>query len=383
MRGDSTAVWYDFSVEQRPGRIRIFAERDEAICLWLPFAFLLFVALFSLLGWKLTEHNLENWLRFISATIFLEIVHNIFSFFILFQFPEARNWIHDRPRRQRVTLWLRWAVYFSSMVLFLKAGIHWLNSLFEPFPAGLWIAAAMKYVSASHHVVTQISGLSLIYNRELERFPLTADQRRTLRNCEQRERILFRALTITFGAMIMFFTLMPKYPIAKFIPLFGIPLTLLSTALLVNSLSYPLAGSSNKSFYLARIFFFPLGSVVTVATLAGPFLHGVEFLFVTRKMYGRSELRNKATLGTGAAFLGMVALVSVLTLASSSSGIKWILDRRFPDYVELFNWMAAFSTSITYMHFYMDRKMFRMKDPLARKHFGPLLLSGSLSSGPS
>ena len=117
-----------------------------------------------------------------------------------------------------------------------------------------------------------------------------------------------------------------------------------------------------------RYLFWPVTLISTNAIFATTSIHGIEYALVTRKMIKNDSLRKpKIALCLIAAvmILAIVRIDSFEKISRNQSVAPWILI------------ITSLSVAFSFIHYYLDRKLFKMRHKINRETVGVLLYHNS------
>lgn len=310
-----------------------------------------------------TEHHIGS---FIVKILFLNHVHIIFTFWMLATFPEMKSWLVQR----RQGLWrsvLPWTgIFLFFFVLFSVVQPH-LRHIGDKNYLGV-ITTALLIISF-HHVYAQSRGLSLLYNRMVEkRFSLTAQEKQKVFSLEKWERGFYTTL---IGSQIVWIFMKLCFPHERKIEA-AVFLAIASVCvggIFFCCRRYPYADRSNKTLYSLRLILFPLWPMSSLAVFGALAFHGVEYLLVFLKMYGKSEVpkQNKYI----AWYIGSIILL--LSLSFARHDLLGFLYSKYISSRGLLTVMASLAGALSFLHYYLDGVIFKMRDSLTREKVAPLL----------
>ncbi len=312
------------------------------------------------------------WARFVTDAVFLGTIHSVLSLTLLYYLPEYREWIQSVTGGQswRYVLQLLGVGFclFNLFFYMLERNIHTPLIL-------LSVYTVFDFIYGLRHWVRQTQGFSLAYNHRLKArgHVGSGDE---FEKVERRERKLYTFVTYTsvlagiFGGSQLVGALGISHPV-----FFGISFIACATgavALVYLALRTPGGEESPKFLYSLRVLLVPFHFISLSANLAMRATHGFEFLLFTRQLVERSKLRRSRRWNFLFASIVLVAIAGVCTAAK---GAIWgpIAARNWPEYSLWIAILAAFNGMFTYLHYYTDYFMFRMRDPKTREQVGPLL----------
>lgn len=212
-----------------------------------------------------------------------------------------------------------------------------------------------------HHAISQTRGLSLAYNTALTKpHPPSILQTQRLKANERRERLAFQFFIP--AAMTTTFLLFVSTPILCTV--FGSLMGAAALAILINVATFPLPGKLRKLGFLFRLALWPLTPFSMMARVGTMAVHGIEYGCVTRKMMTTSQ---------GSANLWIVAGLTVLIAVGAFYRDVFMSGISENTGFSALNVLAALSTAVSFSHYYLDRMMFRMRNPINRSYCGALL----------
>lgn len=350
-------------------KIGIFSPADEIFNLAWPLVVFAFLSALYFKFGSLSRPT-SNFILYFTGVAALNVVHTSFTFITLFCFPEARNWLNELQPRERYLLIAKWVSLLVILLLFF-AYRNTLERNFSAFRVSLIFAWATSFIAYIYHTLRQVEGLTIMYNKNLERqTSLTPIEHDLFRKCEAREKILFQLL-IWMLAIGLFFKLL-KLPLIAWVAF--VLSALLMVMIFLNNYRFPHIHQSNKPIYLLRLIFFPLSQINPVYSLGPSFFHGVEYFFVFRKMWHKTQVprAKRARL-----FYALIIPVSIVTAVFSTArayrGYGIALGQFFPDYQSTVVLIAVVSVAFNFLHFQLDRDLFKMKNAKVRKNIAPLI----------
>lgn len=332
----------------------------EKICLAAPLLML------PLMAWELhLAHAIPYYFAFLVGNagdgLFGSVGHSGLAWGLLYLTPEGREWWKAHKIRVVAVA----CVFFAAMLtLFFIDDSRFLT----------WFLAL--YISLTfHHSLMQTQGITFAYSHENE--PDRSERQRIER--------LHSKQRYAFGALVFLSCI---YPVSE---LLGWPiLTNLQNRIIYFAVGAAVAlwlifsnltlsgPQKNKMIFLARTFCVPLGAFSVFAANGTRVIHSLEYILIYRKMLSNSESERL--------FKGFQRVAISLTLYFSFSAI-WIFfflrSTEFTMDYEIVTGLpaplkvlAALTLTRSLMHYYMDRKIFRMSNPVSRRAFGALLTGG-------
>jgi|GEM_PF-1456708 len=364
-------------------KIRLFSPVQERLQLAAPLVPIA-LASWEILArpeWKLGE---QAWIRFLSNVVFFNGLHVVLTFALILGMPSLRNWVG-----QRYGVSVRaWGVRMLLLGLLLAA-IFWAGGAYfvveSPWRRSFTLLLLLLGISAPNfHSLWQIRGLSLLYEEKWRQTgEVTADVDRRVRQGAERERKLLNLFFVSFVAM-QAAHLVAEGP--RGLPLLGwmqIQLesaalgstlraalvalnAVLALAMLANAAFSPSADRTHKPVYLMRLVLYPMSGYSLLAFAGLSALHGLEYLSVFWRVSDKAPApQRRRVRWTGAAF--MAALLPCLLPQFLVLWGIW-------EPSSLLQAVAAVGIATVYVHYVVDRAVYRMRDPATRSAMGPLLL---------
>ncbi|MDX9730674.1 MAG: hypothetical protein RBT63_02785 [Bdellovibrionales bacterium] len=352
-------------------RVRIFSRGWEGLVLAVGFFPL------AVIIWNPTWIT-KNWeFRFWSDLIFLNVVHNAFSFYIIWKSNEIRRAIRERYDGQPWRLHLKAASVFtlSSLILVLLYQNEVSNPLFY-----FIILTLLSFLPLQHAMSQQI-GLSRLYDHALkQQIALTEKQSARLSLMAKIERIGHRIALL--GVLLQASAWLEASP--QKLPTWWLPASnwagdwghrifLVGTTLLLASyILRPYWWKSNQwVFNLRRAWeIFPAYFSLNYIALQR-LNHGLEYLAVTATIDKASQ-RRKSRAFEWTVFLLLSSTVAYLYLHVIAA--RWnpspFSGLNLGSLSLLF---ASVSAAISITHYYYDSQIFRFSQPEFRDNVLPLL----------
>lgn len=147
-----------------------------------------------------------------------------------------------------------------------------------------------------------------------------------------------------------------------------IPISAIVVAIFVHEIRK--AAPWQKNIFLLRILIWPINSLFSAVGSVVSANHGVEYIYAYRRMKANSDIDVDAHARMKRAARGMILLYAAISIGAyycmtNLPAASW--------------WLVILATAklaLAFLHYYMDYRLFRMKDPLCRKHVAPLLNKG-------
>lgn len=321
-------------------------------------------------------------LYYIFGLLTLQALHVVLTYIGLLFIPEFRTWVAVKSHGHPLRFWGRILLMASSLFLvFCYATNFAYHSSLAPrhFVALMTLLIA---VITLHHRMSQTYGISSAYL-----YSQASHLRARNSMYAKIERISFLTLFFSVGSMFCF-----RLPLLHiFLQHFGWNLTpSVAGRLAVISSSVAFAATSSlivtslvdwrsnreigyrlRTAHVLRFSFFPLSFFSLSAFWAMEGLHGLEYIFIWRKMSSKIQLgtvfHRYNLMGAG------LIVLSYYFIAYVNRDFHFLSSATRTDL-----WMRmafALNTAVTFTHFYLDRQIFRMRDVATRSIIGPLLVS--------
>jgi hypothetical protein len=316
--------------------------------------------------------------RLIVALIFLDSIHVVYTLILLLALPEMRAWatreIVSSTGKRMMGFWPKVAL----IITVLTAGFYFL-SIAAPTKNLSWVMAAfilIEVIGPNQHIVAQLRGISFCYNSTIRsQRKFTPEEMTKASLAEKRERWLMRLLLFSHLAYWVPRTLssakfyLPGSELLRHVGLVG--LLILSVAILVNAWTFPKQGESKKFLFLTRVFIYPLKALTLSASVLSRAVHGTEYLAIFRKMVKSSSMTDAQKTGTFGIAWAVTLLYGLTAILAAPRLLHLFTHWSEPRF--LFSGLILFHLVTRYVHYYMDRAIYRMSDPATRKLIGPLL----------
>jgi hypothetical protein len=342
---------------------RLFRPIDERINLLIPIGFLVAIVAGLPGPAKLLSADAEigNLLSEVLVDVLLlNVTHNAFTVMMLVSFPEMREWLNRQKGGGRGFL-QRAALIFFSLCLLFGLGI----AGFVPYFRELVLPLSRFF--PIQHALAQSLGLSLLYNGRSAAFG-----ERPAKWLEKSERYLvwiLIALTVsTVWVATKFEFLGVSFERLNLKIVFSAALTV-SICLMIVALLHPQSTRINKTLFAFRYPVWALSVFSPLAVWATRAIHGLEYLFVVRKMASNSQFtawKSVAIYVLGATAVFALVRVFYFSYAQPVIGAK---EKGIDPLLIL----ASISTAFSYLHYYLDRQLFLMRRQDNRELVAPLL----------
>jgi hypothetical protein len=342
----------------------IFRPLDERINLLIPILILgaILMGLPSPAGWFSNDIKIGYFAEEILADVLLlNVVHNSFTVMMLFSFPELRDWIRRQKGGERGFLLKGLGVFLGLLLVF------WLGIAGHlPYFRELIFPIAMIF--PVQHALSQSFGLSLIYNRR------SIDAGHAPKKwMEKSERalvlILITLMVLTTWSFMKFQLLSWNFAVLGQTSLFYVSMGI---ALLLVGLSavHPKTIRFPKSLFAMRFPVWALSVLFPFALFATRAIHGIEYLFVMRKMSSNSKFHGWKSIAW-LMFFG--TLFFALMRSYFFSYVRPNLDRANVIHLA-FIALASISIAFSYLHYYLDRQLFLLRRSLNHEVVADLLV---------
>lgn len=365
------------------GRTSLFSSGVECAHLLapLPFAGLAIGEILLHPEWRPAE---LAWIRFVANILLFNSVHVVLSFVLVMGMPALREWV---GRRYGISPG-RWALRTLGFAILFAAVFFAGGAYFRVVPEWRRAFTALLIglgLSVPHfHSLWQIRGLSLLYGqKDRGAGDLNEAARLRVQKAESRERLLLRVFLFSFiGVQIAYLAaeLPPELPFwsATLAPLKAwahfaeLRLVLvfvnsaLALAIVAGAATMPGAARSGRSLYLLRLFLYPLSGYSLLAFAGLSAMHGLEYVAVFLHLTSKTEAHDRRRIRR----FGLTMMFAIVPFFLPAYLTIWGLAN--PSLA--LQILSAFGIATVYVHYLVDRALFRMRDTATRELVGPLLL---------
>ena len=346
--------------------LRVFPQREERYFLLFPLLLVPFVLVSAFVGGiEFWGTHIEMLLSFICSVLFLNTVHVIFTIEMMISLPEFVAFRKRNDARRAVGLWAEIALVYLSLVIYFLWGMSWID-------VNLWVGlgAAVYILGIYYHGIRQVEGLGVVYDQLLVRTKPEMASR--LANERRREKRGYQLLVGMMAVLALAIVILDKRFEGNLRISFFVISAIVGLLVFLQTLrSHPLK-ESNKSIFLLRLFFFPLSMIDPASSFALLAFHGVEYLFVYRKIHRNSQTQGKAL--SKAFLIIAIPLCIVFLMPRTDGGLIWLVDQSVRNEYPILKVMAILSVAMTFVHFYIDARIYNMRNADVRETIGPLLL---------
>lgn len=343
----------------------IFRPYDEILNLIIPILVLAFVAYelfvhrtFDVYGSSIGALGVN----IIIDILLLNITHNAFTIMMFLSLPEMKLWLDTKRGGARYFI-LRTFALLVFLIFIFGFGFRFGKDV--PYFNDLLLLAGVYF--PTHHALAQSLGLSILYNQKARAIGPTP-----MKWVEKLERVLILLLV----PITIFFILAGQdtnvlgISLSEMNPRSGLYLGVTVACLILICASLqPKSTRIKKLLFSTRFMVWALTVVSPLAVLATRAIHGLEYLFVVRKMSSNSQKPTWPILA-----FNVLALTAVFAFVR----IYYFMLRQKHQFNSLteFNILTgitAISVAFTYVHYYLDRQLFLMRRPENREIIGRLL----------
>jgi len=231
-----------------------------------------------------------------------------------------------------------------------------------------------------HHAIKQNYGLSMIYTAKVRRDPrLNEDQLIALNNNATRERLgfwvfmvfYFASLALTAYRWVLAIDDMQVATINNVL-YWATACSLLF--LFINCLVCPGAGRSNKFAFLIRLILYPLMPFSRFADAGLRAAHGTEYLCVTAAILRNSAADFSRKREIMHLLLLLSAIGFVLLICSYEEFVAVVVSEENTALAIAARSLAYLGVALTFMHYYIDRRLYQFSKTLNREVIMPLLV---------
>ena len=358
----------------------VFRPADEKLNLTLTLIAVGLISAELFFGLRGTLRPNYSFINLLAGLLFLEAFHVILTFVGILFTPELQRWSAALTGGRPWKFWLPVAarVIFLFSIIFFSSMVTERSTKHSTLLVHLIVVTIV--IVTVHHRIFQNQGISLSYS-------LILGQDSRLRRLEKRAFWLFFSCTaVHYMTYLCRPALHSLFGFSSHLIQVGRTISM-ALALLFASLLMALAfyqyrqapekpAAQYKVVYLFRTFFYPLVSVSYCALIATETLHGFEYVLLWRKLSRgfKEKLSSQKLIISLACALTIAALFYVVTYQK----FIWKLVGVEGNSAAKTLWLRlSFSTylAVTLTHFYIDKVLFRMKNPASRAIIGPMIIA--------
>lgn len=355
--------------------IRLFpSKRFEAFNIALPLV-LAVPGIYEALGGIRLGRDELIFGKLLANNLFLNYLHVYLTLAMLWTVPELKSWIRETTKGRPSRFW---APVLSIILLTYLVFYLLRQRPFEIHELILLGMVILVFATPGHHTIAQVHGLSLVYQKRIEALGLSGPSE------SPRERTSARLERLSFHGLIGFyctyqvqlalgFTQGRGPPTGSFATAVHVGIAFFAFAAFVAGCAQRGAWKSTKPLYLARLLVFPLVPFSNFAYFGVAALHGVEYLGVYGLMTSQSKIEpeKRRRLHWIAGSLVFVGMLMQLTRFQEGLGeIFYSSEGEVPLALKV---IALGALGTIYIHYYLDRILFRMRNPITRRWIAPLL----------
>lgn len=306
-------------------------------------------------------------------SLYFTVSHVILTWLMLINIPEFVSWYRTQKNGPVNKFGIELVIIFSvSTVFFLIVGFN-LGLQF------LLVKILVLLLFQKQHVIYQTYGLSKNYNFHLSQI---ADKTMTddIRRSEALERFGFFIFYIFTVLASFIFTLREELH-SNFIAVnyssirstIWICMMIGLFLIFYGAFKFPGQKNSNKIAHLIKLLHFPLSNFSLIASAACNINHTIEYFFVYTRNINNSNMMTTKKISL--VLTGAIVLFSIGILFSYYVYYEEISRIKFSGYGDGFIIFNAVIYGVGFTHYYMDSRLFKMKDPQIRKFIGPLVVN--------
>lgn len=332
-------------------RSSVIKENRQVFFEFLITALFLLAGLFELFRYSRFDSNSQFYFTIISSILMGGSIHVAFSFLILFSVPNYREWLmsHRNDRLFQIKILLFFA---------LAVGTGFVATFPQILNVPIWILIPIKIFRTYivlYHLNRQSYGLNMIQNIK----------KNVSKEVSKSETNVFSTIDILlFLATCLMFLSAYNYldrRIFRFFTYGMIGYSIVAAIYLGNKNGNTL----NKNLFFTRLPMLPISLISPIIGLGAGALHGLEYYNFIEKVVSKSQSKIFRFRNLWAIlFFGF--LIVIFILGKKTGFGRWM---NYPSIV----WLDFIGTIFIFMHFYLDRLLYRMSNPIARQYVGPLL----------
>jgi hypothetical protein len=334
-------------------------ETETQYLYWLvlasPILFLI-LALLDALYFKWSSVHVVGFLfSVVAGLLFLNHIHIGFTFLMLYEVPELRAWVTGQ-----FGCWRRFALRTAILIALLWLFFLGLLNLL-PWVAldSFWSATVFLLLTdtlGSRHVLWQSQGLYLTLFSPEQNYPL-------LRRLMGMMGLAF-VVTVFVDGLHRSTAHPPLFMLTGILALIGF---LIWLSILRQSKGW------QDRLFLLRYLLWPVNGLSPVGRIGFQAMHGIEYFWVYRNL-------SAAQRRPGLSVFTWARTVIMAPVVTAALGIV-LLYHYFPnalagdrnDAHKILLGLLSLNLAITFAHYELDHRLFKMKDPMTRQIVGPLL----------
>jgi len=334
---------------------------------------------------QMTLNERSIW-AFLTAFLFLNLVHTGFSLPILVGLPEYQKYFSAQRRRyfsrSIIRLCMLATLFFVGLIFFYRRGGFEADGINPDIKSnGIKFASLVIETWGILHVRRQTLGLSLLYNKssvgKSVRLPLALPHWRP----EKIEKICFDFFTIFYFVRlaVRFFISNVAYDSVKYSLL--VPEILVCLLIFLLAAHAPADVRLKKCMFLSRILLFPLVPFHFIFHCGVRAIHGIEYFLMTRQLVERSQTSATKTkkIWTFAFILGSGTAVLPFLYNGMPHQFQSLFGSHYSFAILI---LLALSTTSVFMHYVFDGFMFKINDPNWSHNLAELFLPSGILNQP-
>ena len=295
--------------------------------------------------------------------LFFNTLHVPMTFALLFTVPGFRKWLENYSsifRSMKLEMGIAFGLFFLISLLGGQIGIQ--VNKYQPASNLTFfiIYHTLFWLLASYHGIGQVYGISMIINKE---------EKHETENITSGivEKFLFQLLPMLYffriiQLMLSAFINSLVITYATFFRINYILLIGACCAVFINAFFSPKTIRTKKVIFLSRIFIYPFVGLVPIASFAASANHGIEYLYVVRNVISNQE--NKKLILWTVVVAGLIW--GILTMPRYFSATQYFSIGTLTPFL-------AVLTSVDLLHYWLDKNIFRFRNPVSLKYIGSLI----------
>lgn len=346
-------------------QVTYFNGQDEKWNLIFPLLFLIATPIGFYFGLQFRSYE-AMLLYAVSQFAFLNGIHVVFTLYMIREYPELKNWFKERKLNQPSTLFLWIGIWLALFGVLFWAAVAVKSMDFWQRQVAL-VLFVLKAMWGTQHDIAQWRGLNVAFNQELQ----ASSKNKKSTKLEFFERLLVRWILIGLCVTLLTFSLSHFFvPYGNLVRMVSVSVMgLLFVALIVNSFAFFNWKWNRKVIFWLRMGLYPLAIFSPIALCGVRSSHGMEYLFVMRKMRANSGAAQRSWNWI---LLFTMILPLVFFAFADPNILGWWASDHIPNILVSGLWAIALAT-LTF-HFFLDAVLFRMRDLKTREAVGPLLI---------
>ena len=348
--------------------LMLFLFKEGIFINILVFVFIILSVTEILLGISFTESG-KITSKFIGDIIFLNSIHIGFTFILLFELRPFQLWKRQYNQSKlflEYKMILFFVLSFLVLVFLFFTPPHIFN--FKDHKIFYNIGMLFFFLYAYYHTVKQHLGLFLEENHT--NYYLDKISRNKM---NQLDHIFFKCFILISWTYVLieqfpYFSINRNHVQLSYFLCFIFYILLLYIIFERQILR-------KKLILLPRLLIYPLLPHSVFATTALASIHGMEYFFVFRRLFLHEEISlRKIFYSLGFLFFMIATMLSLMT---NDFFLSLLNIKTLDTFSGFYKIILATFIVFSFLHYWLDGKIFKMRDPLVRKYIAPVMFKSS------